>query len=201
MSTQISVLKNLYYCADVRGSISNTFLPRHGLNKYIRETNRDLKRHLQGVPTVAQWKWIWLATMRLQVQSLVSLSGLRVWCCHELWCRLQTWLRSHVAVAMVYNRGYSSDWTPSLGTSICRECGPEKQKRICLLSQLGLYVIWFKFMFFCSYVFMLSSHCILLGPHPTGKLSSQPWVAKKDTPKCTQTSQNLYLKKMLNLFF
>ena len=30
--------------------------------------------------------------------NYVSLSGLRIWCCHELWCRLQTWLRSVVAV-------------------------------------------------------------------------------------------------------
>ena len=30
--------------------------------------------------------------MRLWVQSLASLSGLRIWCCRELWCRLQTWL-------------------------------------------------------------------------------------------------------------
>ena len=35
------------------------------------------------------------------VQSLASLSGLRIWCCRELWCRSQTWLRSSVAVAVV----------------------------------------------------------------------------------------------------
>ena len=37
--------------------------------------------------------------MRTQVRSLLSLSGLRIWCCCELQCRLQTWLRSHVAAA------------------------------------------------------------------------------------------------------
>ena len=26
---------------------------------------------------------------------------LRIWHCHELWCRLQMWLGSHVAVAVV----------------------------------------------------------------------------------------------------
>ena len=36
-----------------------------------------------------------------QVQSLASLSGLRIWRCRELWCRSQTWLRSHIAVAVV----------------------------------------------------------------------------------------------------
>ena len=39
-------------------------------------------------------------------------------------------LRSHVAVAVLQASGYSSDWTPSLGTSICRWCGPKKTKKI-----------------------------------------------------------------------
>ena len=30
--------------------------------------------------------------MRMQVQSLALLNGLRVQHCHELWCRSQTWL-------------------------------------------------------------------------------------------------------------
>ena len=32
----------------------------------------------------------------MQVLSLALLSGLRVWCCHELWCRSQIWLGSCV---------------------------------------------------------------------------------------------------------
>ena len=47
-----------------------------------------------GVPIVAQQKQIRLGIMRLQVRSLDLLSGLRIWCCRELWCRLQTWLGS-----------------------------------------------------------------------------------------------------------
>ena len=43
----------------------------------------------------------WLASMRARVRSLASLSGLRIWCCRELWCRTQTCLRSSVAVAVV----------------------------------------------------------------------------------------------------
>ena len=27
--------------------------------------------------------------MRMQVRFLAPLSGLRIWCCHELWCRTQ----------------------------------------------------------------------------------------------------------------
>ena len=36
---------------------------------------------------MAQWKQIHLGTMRLQVRSLASLNGLRIWHCRELWCR------------------------------------------------------------------------------------------------------------------
>ena len=50
---------------------------------------------------MAQWKQIQLGTMRLQVQALASLSGLRIWCCRELWYRSQMWLGSCVAVALV----------------------------------------------------------------------------------------------------
>ena len=35
--------------------------------------------------------------MRMQVRSLASPSGLRLWCCHELWCRSQTPLGSSIA--------------------------------------------------------------------------------------------------------
>ena len=43
---------------------------------------------------MAQQKPIRLGTMTLQVPSLASLSGLRIWRCHKLWCRLQTQLGS-----------------------------------------------------------------------------------------------------------
>ena len=38
--------------------------------------------------------------MRTWVWSLASLSGLGTQCCHELWCRSQTWFRSHIAVSL-----------------------------------------------------------------------------------------------------
>ena len=40
-------------------------------------------------------------SMRLWVQSPALLIGLRIQHCHELWCRLQTQLGSHVAVSVV----------------------------------------------------------------------------------------------------
>ena len=46
----------------------------------------------------------------------------------ELGCRLQMWLRSPVAVAVVWAGSCRSDSTPSLGTSIGCGCGPKKQK-------------------------------------------------------------------------
>ena len=41
-----------------------------------------------------------LALLRMQVQSLVSLHGLRSQCCHKLQCRPQTHLGSSVAVSV-----------------------------------------------------------------------------------------------------
>ena len=63
------------------------------------------------------------------VPSLASLCGLRIRRCRELWCRRQTRLRSHVAVALGWASGRSSHWTPSLGTSMCHGCGPKKRKK------------------------------------------------------------------------
>ena len=60
-----------------------------------------------GVPIMAQQKRIRLGTMRLWVQSLASISGLRIQLCHELWYTLQTRLGSHVTVALAGS--YSSD--------------------------------------------------------------------------------------------
>ena len=49
---------------------------------------------------MAQWILAQLVSMRMQVQSLASLSGLRIQHCHEQWCRWQTWLRLTIAVAV-----------------------------------------------------------------------------------------------------
>ena len=71
--------------------------------------------------------------MRTQVRSLASLSGLRIQHCCELWYGLQRQLGSGVAVALAWAGSYSSDLTPSLGTSIYRVCShpplPLKKKK------------------------------------------------------------------------
>ena len=63
------------------------------------------------------------------MQSLALLSGLRIRHCREVWCRSQTRLGSHNAVAVVQASSYRSDLTPSLGISICRGCSPKKTKK------------------------------------------------------------------------
>ena len=81
--------------------------------------------------------------MRLRVRFLALLSGLMIRRCHELWCRLQTRLRSRVAVALAEAGGYSSDLTPSLGTSICCESGPrqwQKDKKKTLEQMASLFI-------------------------------------------------------------
>ena len=87
-----------------------------------------LKSHCPEVPAVAQWQRTQLVSMKMQVRSLTLLSGLRfsfnLNC--ELRCRSQTWLTSSIAVAVPLSTICSSNWTPSLGTSICHKCGPKQ---------------------------------------------------------------------------
>ena len=69
-----------------------------------------------------------LGSMRMQVWSLASFSGLRIWHCCELWYRSQLRLGSRVHVAVVEASRHGFDSAPSLGTSICCGCSPKKQK-------------------------------------------------------------------------
>ena len=64
-------------------------------------TDEWIEKCGSGVPVLAQRKWIWLGTMRLQVHSLASLSRLRIWRCGELWYRSEMWLGCGIAVAVV----------------------------------------------------------------------------------------------------
>ena len=79
-----------------------------------------------GVPIVAQWKRI-----HQEFHEVVGsmLSGLTTQCCRELQCRSQMQLGSGVAVALAQAAGYSSNWTPSLGTSMCRGKRPQKKAK------------------------------------------------------------------------
>ena len=55
-------------------------------------------RHGSVVHESDQYPWGW--RLHLWVQSLASLSGLRIQCCRELWCRFQRQLGSCVAVVV-----------------------------------------------------------------------------------------------------
>ena len=58
------------------------------LDKGLHPHEHQFPLHKSGVvPIMALWKPIWPASMRMQVWSLASLSGLRTQHCHELWCR------------------------------------------------------------------------------------------------------------------
>ena len=70
-----------------------------------------------------------LTHMRTQVRSLAPFSGLSIQHCRELRCRSQMRLGSRAAVAVAQASGYSSNSTPSPGTSMCRKCGPKKTKK------------------------------------------------------------------------
>ena len=52
-----------------------------------QETELNILEQIPGVPIVAHQLMNLLASMRMQVQSLVSVSGLRLQGCHELWYR------------------------------------------------------------------------------------------------------------------
>ena len=77
---------------------------------------------------VAQWKPIQLVSMRMWVQSLALLSGLRTWCCCKLWHRSWIWLRSHAAMAVALAKAHGSNLTPSLGTSISHRSKTTKKQ-------------------------------------------------------------------------
>ena len=51
---------------------------------------QGIKKKEMGVPAVAQQKWIWLVSMRMQIRSLASFSELRIRRCREPWSRSQT---------------------------------------------------------------------------------------------------------------
>ena len=70
----------------------------------------------------------------LQVRSLAFLSGLRIWCFRELWCGLQTQLRSGIAVAVVEAGSSavasirSQDWEPPYVMGVAPKSKKKKKK-------------------------------------------------------------------------
>ena len=85
----------------------------------------NVKNESSGVPVVAQWSMNPTRNMRLHVRSLALLSGLRIRHCCELWCGLQTRLRSHVAVALAWLTATALirplAWEPSYAAGAAQE--------------------------------------------------------------------------------
>ena len=65
--------------------------------------------------------------MRLQVQSLALLSGLRIQHCCELWCRSQMKLRSGVAVAVALMQPLA--WELSYATGMALKTKKNRSSR------------------------------------------------------------------------
>ena len=59
-----------------------------------------IKIKVSGIPVVARWKRIQLVSLRVQVQSLASLSGSGIWRGHEMWCSSPTQIGSRIAGAV-----------------------------------------------------------------------------------------------------
>ena len=74
-------------------------IPNIGCGYKDIESISDSKTSVIRVPVVAQWLTSLTSNHEDAVRSLVLLSGLRIQCCCELWCRSQMWLGSRVAVA------------------------------------------------------------------------------------------------------
>ena len=109
---------------------------------WIKQFKKKKKKNL-GVPVVAQQKWTWLASMRMQVQSLDLLSVLRIWLCLELWCRLEMlldlvllwlWCRS-VAVALIQPLA----WEHPYAAGVALKTKTSKQTKLLVYGGLSLF--------------------------------------------------------------
>ena len=106
--------------------------------------------------------------MRMQVQSMALLSGLRIQDCHKLWCRSQTQLRSHIALAVASS--CNSNSTPRFETSVWYRCSPNKKKKkknVCVY--ICMYVCVYTFVCvsiylcgMCIYVFVYIYVCVCM---------------------------------------
>ena len=101
----------------------------------IMEKIKIILKSFIGVPIMAQQKWIWLASMRTQVQSLALLSRLRIQHCHELWCRSKTqlalWCRPE-AVAPIWPLAWEPPY--AAGMALKRQKNKIILQRSCVCS-------------------------------------------------------------------
>ena len=79
-------LRNMLIIFHFRTSHINLLLPL----SYGSRPSKDLRMLL--FINILYFRSSQLGSMKMQVQSLTSLRGLRIGHCHELWCRSQMWL-------------------------------------------------------------------------------------------------------------
>ena len=110
---------------------------KHTQKRALKGLKTAIKSSTLGIPVVTQWKGIWLVSMRMQVRSLVSLSGWRIQCCCELGCRSQTrlgsWLWCRLA-AVAPIRPLAWELPCSAGVALKRQ---KKKKSLTLNSSQG----------------------------------------------------------------
>ena len=83
--------------------------------------------------------------MRLRVQSLALLSGLRIQRCLELWCRSQTWLdpallwlwHRSVATAPIRPVAWEPPYAGAAAQEMAKRPKKQKQKKECLFKMLS----------------------------------------------------------------
>ena len=92
-----------------------------------------------GVHIMAQQKGIWPGTMRVWVQSLALLNGLRIQCCCELWCRLQIWLSLAscrlAATALIRPLAWEPPY--ATGEALKRQKHTHAQSNLCRRENMG----------------------------------------------------------------
>ena len=132
---------------------------------HIHKSLKELRQLIQARQNVEQENVSWsshcgseemnLARNHGVVGLIPDLSGLRIRHCHELWRRPKMRLGSGVAVAVVQASSCNSNWTPGLGTSICRGRSPKKtkdkkkeRKKMFLVNLVVLFNFFFNRMYF-----------------------------------------------------
>ena len=97
------------------------------------QLNFILQKSSSGFPLVAHQEWSQLVSMGMLVQSLASLSALRILHCPKLWCGPQMWLRSGVvwlwhglaAVAPIQ----PLTWEPPCAVTVALKRQKERKRR------------------------------------------------------------------------
>ena len=90
------------------------------------------KEHTFGVPVMVQWLTNPTRSHEVAVRSLPLLSGLRIWRCHELWCRSQ--MRLDPALLWLWHRPVATApirplaWEPPYASGAAQEKAKRQKK-------------------------------------------------------------------------